>query len=207
MRVLVACESSGTVREAFRKRGHDAYSADILPADDGSPFHIQGDVLDHLDEDWDLMIGHPPCTYLCNSGVRWQYEGGKANAERNNFDAARVSATSAAADFFLMLRNAPIPGIALENPIMHRYARSSVGEPSQYIQPWHHGDPAFKGTGLWLKNLPLLVDTNRLTPPKPGTPEHKAWSAIHMAPPGPDRWKIRSKTFQGIANAMAEQWG
>lgn len=207
MKVLIACESSGRVREAFRKRGHDAWSCDLLPADDGSPFHYTRNALEIIHrEQWDLMVGHPPCTFLCNSGVRWLYEGGK-KSDPPKFDPDRVDALNDGLDFFKELKNAPIDKIALENPVMHGHAQGVVGKPTQCIQPWWFGDEAFKGTCLWLKNLPPLVATNKLVPPKPGTDEHKRWSAIHRAPPGPDRWKVRSQTFQGIADAMAEQWG
>ncbi|MET0375922.1 MAG: hypothetical protein ABW128_16910 [Rhizorhabdus sp.] len=209
MRVLVACESSGVVREAFRARGHDAWSCDLLPADDGSFFHIQDDALkvaNDPDCHWDLMIAHPPCTYLCNSGVRWLYT-----------QAGRRKAMNDAAKFFAGLLQAPIPKIAVENPVMHGYGQSAIlnflGTPmarmnTHFVHPWWFGDKAFKATGLTLKGLPPLVrPADALTPPKPGTPEHKAWSVIHNQPPGPERWKVRSKTFPGIAQAMAETWG
>lgn len=204
MKIIVGCESSGTIREALRAKGHDAWSCDLLDADDNSPFHIQDDLLKHLDDGWDMLIGHPPCTFLCNSGVRWLYQDGR---KINGLDQQRVDDLNTSLDFFKTLKNAPIEKIALENPIMHGHAQGVTGKPNQCVQPWWFGEEAFKGTCFWLKNLKPLVATNKLVPPKRGTPEHKKWSAIHRASPGPDRWKIRSKTFQGIANAIAEQWG
>lgn len=197
MRVLVACEFSGVVRSAFRARGHDAWSVDLLPAEDGSKYHYQRDALEVAgDWFWDLMIAHPPCTRLANSGVRWLHE-------RHLW-----ADLGAAVAFYSGLSQAPIARIAIENPIMHRYAREALGNPARHVvQPWWFGDPAFKATGFELRNLPPLRPTNRLTPPKPGTSEHKAWSAVHREPPGPDRWKNRSRTFPGLAAAMAEQWG
>jgi hypothetical protein len=188
MRVLVACEFSGTVRRAFRERGHDAWSCDLLPAEDGSEFHIQNDALHVLyARQWDLLIFHAPCTRLSNSGVRWL-------AERNLWEEMH-----AAANFFRTLLNAPVPKIAGENPIMHRHARAIVGEPyAQIIQPWQFGHGETKATCLWLKGLPKLVPTNIVEGRE---------ARIHRMPPGPDRWKERSRTFPGIAKAMAEQWG
>lgn len=187
MKVLIACESSGTVREAFRKLGHDAWSADLLPADDSSPFHVQGDVMNILGEGWDMMIGHPPCTRLCNSGVCW--------LEKRNL----WGDMEKGADFFKALWEAPIELIALENPIPHKYALARIGRRyDQIIQPWMFGHGETKATCLWLKNLPPLLPTLFATERK---------DRLHRLPPGPDRWKERSKTFQGIADAMAQQWG
>lgn len=145
---------------------------------------------------WDLMIAHPPCTRLTNSGVRWLHE-------RNLWKELEE-----AAEFYKALRNLPIPKKAIENPIMHHYAKDllQIGK-RQIVQPWWFGEEAFKATGLELIGLPELKPTNKLTPPKPGTAEHKKWSSVHRASPGPDRWKERSRTFAGIAKAMAEQWG
>lgn len=224
MRVLIACEYSGRTREAFRARGHDAISCDLLPAEDGSRYHEVGDVFDIIKRaDWDLMIAHPPCTYLANSGVRWLYttetvRNGPDEVEVSVRDEARWRDMRAAARFFGRLLAAPIPKIACENPVMHRHGRDAIaaylraqniGElPTHFVQPWWFGDEAFKATGFTLKGLPPLVKpATALVPPKPGTPEHKAWSVIHMASPGPDRWKDRSRTFPGIAKAMAEAWG
>lgn len=205
-RILIACEKSGRVRNAFREIGWDAWSCDIKPDETGSQYHIEGDVLPLLDDGWDMLIGHPPCTFLCNSGVRWLYEGGK-KSNPVVWDENRVSDLHDGLDFFTKLQRAPIEKIALENPVMHGAASGVVGKPTQCVQPWWFGEEAFKGTCLWLKNLPPLVATNKLVPPKPGTDEHKKWSAIHRAKPGPDRAELRSRTFFGIANAMANQWG
>ncbi len=206
-RVLVACERSGVVRRAFAARGHDAWSCDIEPADDGSNRHIRGDVLDHLDDGWDLLaVMHPPCTILCNSGARWLYRDGRST---NGPDPARWAELESAAAFYRALRDATqIPRRAVKNPVMHRHAMALTARgQTQFVQPWWFGDPFFKATGLELVNLPPLVATNRLSPPRPGTAEYKAWSAVHREPPGPDRARRRSQTFPGIAAAMADQWG
>lgn len=194
MKILVACEYSGTVRDAFRKRGHDAWSCDILPTDVEGP-HFQCDVTEILDQGWDLMIAHPPCTYLTNSGVCWLHK-----------DPSRWDKLKEGAEFFKALLQAPIPRIAVENPIMHKYARELIGQDkTQVIQPWMFGHKEQKATCLWLKGLPPLQPTNNVK-----AEMMKLTSAerqrIHYLPPSPDRWKIRSTTFQGIADAMAEQW-
>jgi hypothetical protein len=197
MKVLVACEYSGRVRDAFRKLGHDAMSCDLLPSD--NPIlgcHYQGDVFDIINDDWDLMIAHPPCTRLANSGVRWL-------RERDLWDDLVE-----AAKFYNKFQQCTIKMKCIENPVMHKYAKAMVGDiKRQVVQPWWFGEKTFKATGYELTGLPDLVATNKLTPPKAGTDEHKKWSWIHRASPGPDRWKIRSTTPQGIADAMAEQWG
>jgi hypothetical protein len=193
MRVLVACEFSGIVRDAFIERGHDAISCDLLPTERPGP-HYQGDIWDLLGSPgWDLMIAHPPCTYLANSGVRWLYKDGED-------DEGRWMRMADGAEFFRDLLTMPtIPRIAVENPIMHKYGRQIVGRgPDQYVQPWMFGHPETKATGLWLKNLPLLIPTNIVDGREP---------RVHHASPGPDRWKERSRTLQGIADAMADQWG
>lgn len=222
MRVLVACEYSGRVREAFRARGHTAISCDFEPAEDNSPHHYQGDVFDLLEnphQHFDLMIAHPPCTYLCNSGVRWLYKDGKQQRGPNGgilYDVQRIREANAAIDFFKKLESAalaanPAMKIARENPIMHGMARGAIGPATQFIQPWWFGDPAFKATGLWLTNLPPLVEDPELTlraiVPASGTPLHRKWSQVHQASPSPTRWKERSRTYPGFANAMAKQWG
>jgi hypothetical protein len=207
VRVLVACERSGVVRRAFEARGHDAWSCDTEPADDGSNRHIRDDVLNHLDGGWDLLaVMHPPCTILCNSGVRWLYRGGR---KANGKDPERWAKLENAAAFYRALRDADqIPRRAVENPVMHEYAIALTGRrDAQFVQPWWFGDPFFKATGLELIGLPPLEPTNKLTPPKAGTPEHKAWSRVHREPPGPDRARKRSETFPGLADAMADQWG
>ncbi len=192
LRVLVACEFSGIVRDAFIARGHDAVSCDLLPSERGRP-HYQGPVQSLLREgwEWDLMIAHPPCTYLANSGVRWLY-GGKGTVR----DLDRWQAMEDAAAFFRMLLDAPIPRIAVENPIQHSHA--GLPKATQRIQPWQFGTPETKATQLWLKNLPPLVPTNVVDGRTP---------RVHHASPGPDRWKERSRTDPNIAAAMADQWG
>lgn len=195
LKVLVACEYSGRVRDAFIRKGHDAISCDLLPSDSNFGPHYQGDVFDIINDGFHLLIAHPPCTRLANSGVRWL-------AERNLWDEMRQ-----AADFYLSLRNAPIKMKCIENPIMHKYARELLGNvPRQVVQPWWFGEKTLKATGYELHNLPELKPSNKLTPPKSGTEEHKEWSWVHRCPPGPLRWKIRSTTPAGIAEAMAEQW-
>ncbi len=185
MKVLIACEFSGIVRDAFSARGHDAWSCDLLPTERPGN-HIQGDVLEILGDGWDLMIAHPPCTRLCNSGVRWL-------AERNLWLDLQKSCV-----FFLRLLNAPIPKRAIENPIPHKYARAYIGEYQQSIQPWLFDVPETKRTCLWLKNLPPLMAT---------IIETTRQAKVHKMSPGKNRGKERSRTPQGIANAMAAQWG
>jgi hypothetical protein len=217
MNVLIACESSGEVRRQFRALGHNAWSCDLLPADDGSPHHIQGDVLEalgrltkygflrghpKLPNKWDLLIAHPPCTYLCNSGVRWLW--GHATKNILVRDEARFEKVRAASLFFCALLNSGIPKIAIENPIPHKHA--ALPPYSQIIQPWMFGHPETKATCLWLKGLPLLVPTRNVREVMLRRPTAKR-NRIHNLPPGPDRWKQRSKTFTGIARAMAQQWG
>jgi site-specific DNA-cytosine methylase len=194
MRILVACEYSGKVREAFRKLGHDAWSCDLLPADDDSEFHIQGDVLEVLDQGWDMMIGFPPCTHLASSGARW-------------FAAKRADGRQQQGiDFFMALANADIPMIALENPV--GIMSTQYRKPDQIIQPWQHGHEATKTTCLWLKGLPELQPTNIVGKgERHVTKGGKSLPKWYNLPPSKDRWKIRSETFQGIADAMAQQWG
>lgn len=185
MRVLVACEFSGTVRDAFLSRGHCAMSCDILPSETGaSDFHYQGDVRDVLAWDWDLMIAHPPCTHLSVSGAR-------------HFAAKQASGVQQEALAFVqMLLDAPIPMIALENPIS--IISSRIRKPDQIIQPWQFGHGETKATCIWLKGLPKLTPTNIVEGRE---------ARVHRMPPGPNRWKERSRTFHGIADAMADQWG
>lgn len=202
MKVLIACEYSGRVRDAFLRRGHDAMSCDLLETEVPGP-HYRGDVRDVLYEGWDLLIAHPPCTRLTNSGVRWL----KVPPPGKTLEQMWAELEEGAA-FYKLLRDAPIPSKGIENPIMHRYARERINIGfRQVVQPWWFGEPAFKATGLELIGLDPLVPTNKLTPPKKGTPEHRAWSKVHFASPGPDRWKERSRTYAGIAEAMADQWG
>lgn len=190
MKVLVACEFSGTVREAFRKRGHDVWSCDLLPAEDGSEYHWTGDVVEFLGtgEHWDLIIAHPPCTYLCNNGVRWLHT-----------QEGRMEKMREAAKFFRYFLDLGIPKVAVENPIMHKYAVEIVGRrQDQVIQPWQFGHGETKATCLWLKGLPPLTPTDVVEGRE---------ARIHKMSPGPDRWKQRSITYQGFAVAMAAQWG
>lgn len=206
-RVLIGCERSGVLRRAFLALNFDAWSCDLEPADDGSNRHIRGNLLDHLNDGWDMLaVMHPPCTILCNSGARWLYLGGK---RVNGPDPARWAELDAAAAFYRALRDArQIPARAIENPVMHEHAIRLTGRGrTQFVQPWWFGDPFFKATGFELIGLPDLVPTKRLTPPRPGTDEHKAWSRIHRMPPGPDRARLRSETFPGLAAAAAQQWG
>ncbi len=196
MRVLVACEFSGIVRDAFRERGHDAWSCDLLPTERPGN-HYQSDALVVASLGWDLMIAHPPCTYLCNSGVRWLY--GKGKKADGGMDLKRWEAMGKASKFFLDLLNAPIPRIAVENPRMHSHALLIIKRPpTQTIQPYLFGHGETKETGLWLKNLPPLAPTDAVEGRKART---------HFESPGPNRWKNRSRTLAGIAKAMAEQWG
>lgn len=198
MKVLIACEFSGIVRDAFRRRGHDAWSCDVLPCEGDPAYHLQGDVLRWLQgqQDWDLMIAHPPCTYLSNSGVRWLYWRGSGVVR----DSGRWKEMKKAAGFFKTLLNVPIiPRIAVENPIQHKFAKDIIGQNwNQKIQPWQFGHGETKATCLWLKNLPMLRPTRIVDGRNP---------RVHHASPGPDRWKERSRTLPGIAEAMAEQWG
>ena len=180
MKVLVACEFSGIVRDAFARRGHDAVSCDLLESE-ASGRHYQGDVLDVLDDGWDLMIAHPPCTHLAVSGAKWFKYKRKEQAE--------------ALDFVRELMDCDIPRIALENPVS--VISSHIRKPDQIIQPWMFGHGETKATCLWLKNLPKLVPTNVV---------EGRTQRVFRTPPSPDRWKIRSRTLAGIAQAMAEQW-
>ncbi|SER50344.1 hypothetical protein SAMN04490244_101285 [Tranquillimonas rosea] len=205
MRVLVGCATSCVALRAFLDRGHDAWQCDILPADEPTNRHIQDDIRNVLDWGWDLLIvSNPPCTRLCNSGVRWL----KTPPPGRTHDEMWAELDAGAALFSDCL-NAPIPRVAVENPVMHGHARERVRNwiKPQIVQPWWFGDPFFKATGLYRRGLPPLHPTDRLTPPEPGTSEHKSWSMVHRAPPGADRWKIRSKTFPGMAAAWADQWG
>lgn len=219
MKVLVACEFSGTVRDAFIRRGHDAWSCDLLPSEKPGP-HIQGDVRDVPISEFDVMIAHPPCTHLAVSGARWFKEKQTEQVE--------------ALEFVRWLMAAPIPW-AIENPVS--IISSRIRKPDQIIQPWMFGHGETKATCLWLNRLPKLAPTDIVVPEwairadgsihlsakgKRDSPTHfltgrttrvlkgaqlAQWERIHRAPPGPDRWKIRSATYQGIADAMAEQWG
>ena len=205
-RVLIGCETSGVMRRAFAARGFDVWSCDLLPAEDGSNRHITGDVRDVLGEGWDLLVvAHPPCFRLCNSGVRWLHTPPPGRTR----DEMWAELEEGVALFSACWR-APVERVAVENPIMPRHARermpADLPKP-QIVQPWWFGEPFFKATGFYTRGLPALTPTDKLTPPAPGTEEHKAWSAVHRAPPGPDRWRFRSRTFEGVAAACADQWG
>ena len=203
MNILVACEFTGTVRDAFARQGHFAVSCDILPSEKPG-LHWQGDVSELLNTGfWDLLIAHPPCTRLANSGVRWLSVPPDGKTIEQMWDELKNAAM-----FYKKIRNAPIPKKAIENPIMHCHARKLLGDIKRHVvQPWWFGDPAFKATGFELHGLSPLIATNRLIPPMKGTKEHKKWSAIHRMSPGPNRGLERSRTYQGIADAMAAQWG
>lgn len=181
MRVLVACEFSGIVRDAFALRGHDALSCDLLATESPGPHH-KGYVQDLFHEGWDLMIAHPPCTHLAVSGARWFKDKQREQAD--------------ALDFVRLLLDAPVPRIALENPV--GVISTRIRKPDQIIQPWQFGHGETKATCLWLKGLPALESTDIVEGRE---------ARVHREPPGPDRWKKRSRTYQGIADAMADQWG
>lgn len=204
-RVLIACEFSGRVRQAFRALGHNAWSCDLLPAEDGSKYHLTGDALEWAElgcppdthkayeywiKPWDLLIAHPPCTYLTNAGARWW-----PNRRQEQADALA---------FVRALMDAPIERIAIENPPGR--IGSQIRKADQYIHPWQFGHMETKTTGLWLKNLPLLQPTAIVREEMDKLPAHQK-HRVHWAKPGPDRWKERSRTLPGIANAMAQQWG
>lgn len=183
----MACEYSGTVRDAFIAKGHDAMSCDLLPTDVPGP-HYQGDIFDIINWGWDLLIAHPPCTYLCNSGVCHLHT-----------DITRWPHLIEGAVFFKEMLSANIPKICIENPIQHKYAKQIIAQShTQIIQPWMFGHGETKATCLWLKNLPMLKYSKGVE----GREQR-----LHKLPPSADRWKLRSKTYQGIADAMAAQWG
>lgn len=204
IRALVACHCSMRVVNELRALGVDAWSCDLKPAEQPSPWHLQCDVREVLPEQWDLLIASPVCTRMANSGSKHLYIGMK---KENGPDLPRWEKMRQDAAFFRLFSTADhIPHRAVENSIMHEHARALVGRQTQVVQPWYYGDPFFKGTALWLFGLPKLIDTCRLVPPKPGTCEHKAWSAVFRAPPGPERATDRARTFPGMAKAWAEQW-
>jgi len=207
MRVLVACERSGVVRRAFRAKGHEAWSCDIEPADDGSPHHIQGDVLNVLDGvpwpyyrdsfwpsmPWELMIAFPPCTDLAVSGARW-FKDKRADGRQQQ-----------SIEFAKKLWSAPIEKKALENPV--GILSTEIRKPDQIIQPHQFGHPEFKATFLWLDGLPKLKPTNQLEIPSPLSRERETWEVCWRMAPGPERARLRSQTYEGIGQAMADQWG
>jgi len=198
MRVLVACEFSGTVRDEFIRAGHEAMSCDLLPTDIPGP-HIMGDVIGVLGKGWDLMIAHPPCTYLTVSGNKWM------KPEFAFRFPTRAQDRKDAIEFFMALWNSDIPRVCIENPI--GIMSTEFRKPDQVVQPWMFGHGETKATCLWLRGLPKLIPTHRkndlFAPEEPKEREQR----LHYLPPSPDRWKERSKTFKGIAKAMADQWG
>ena len=196
VKILIACEYSGIVRDAFKAKGHDVTSCDLLPTDKPGK-HYQGDVFDIINNGWDLMIAHPPCTFMTNAGVCHLHK-----------DAKRWIELFAAANFFNKLLDADIPLIAVENPIMHKYAKILIKnrKQNQTIQPWMFGHTEQKATCLWLKGLPLLKPTNDVKKEMMLLSD-KERQRLHYLSPSSERWKLRSVTYQGIANAMAEQWG
>jgi hypothetical protein len=195
MNVLVGCEYSGRVRQAFRALGHDAWSCDLLESEDNSEYHIVGDVFDVIaSRQWDLMIAHPPCTYLSVSGMHWTARGLRDPQLTEN-----------ALVFVQRLMDADIPKICIENPVS--VISSRIRKPDQIIQPWWFGDDASKKTCLWLKNLPLLAPTNKLPGDEKTRRGNQLESGQNKLPPSKNRWKDRSRTYQGIADAMAAQWG
>ena len=192
MRVLIACEYSGTVRDAFLALGHDAMSCDLLPTESPGP-HYVGDVRAVLGDGWDLMVAHPPCTYLARSGMRWLKDQPPLKSGKP-VGAERRALLAEALEFFNLLLNAPVPRVCIENPRSFLIPTPA----SQYVQPWQFGHGEVKETGLWLRGLPLLTPTNIVEGRE---------SRVHRMAPGPDRWKERSRFFPGIAEAMARQWG
>ena len=195
MKILIACEFSGVVRNAFNERGHEAVSCDFLPSETPGPHH-QGDVREIMNQPWDMMIAHPPCTYMANSGAKHLYIGMK---RENGINPERWANMVESAEFFRMLWDLPISRIIIENPIMLGCAKNIVGsKQSQTIQPWQHGHGETKATCLWLRGLPLLMPTHIV----PGRIPR-----VHFMPPSTERWKMRSTTLPGIARAFAEQWG
>ena len=198
LKVLVACEYSGRVRRAFSEMGHDAWSCDLLESDDGSENHIVGDAIDVAGSAaWDLLIGHPPCTYMANSGVCHLHK-----------DAERWDRLDDAARFFRALWDLPIGRMCLENPVMHKYAKERIGglKQAQTVQPWMFGHKEQKATCLWLRGLMPLRPTDDVGAETKLLPARER-QRLHYLPPSPTRWKERSTTYQGIADAMAMQWG
>lgn len=196
MRVLVACERSQAVTAAFRARGHTAFSCDLAPAALYPEWHIQGDARGELHKGWDLLIAHPPCTKLANSGVQWI-------KKRREWEAVK-----AGADFFLAMWNAPIERVVVENPVPHSYALEELGRKyNQIIHPHFFGEKQFKATCLWIRGVRELRRTHHMELPKPGTPEFVEWNACHHAGDSPGRAARRATTLPGVAAAFAEQWG
>lgn len=204
MRVLIGCEYSGVVRDAFLARGHDAMSCDLLPTDAPGP-HYEGDVRDVLDAGWDLAIFHPACTYLTRTGQQWLHRPDDHNPKALK-GAPRWEAVREAVEFFQLLLEVPIPRVAIENPRPGSHVVDDIGRPSQIIHPWEFGHPETKATGLWLRGLPPLMATDDVGIPTAALPKSVRQRTQHLPPSG-DRWKLRSTTLTGIAAAMADQWG
>lgn len=197
MKVLIAGEESQIICKAFRAFEHEAYSCDLLPCSGGHPeWHLQCDLRELLDVYYDLVIFHPVCRYMANSGSRWLHE-----------KPGRWELLTKGIEFFQLRHKFNAPRVCTENPIPHKHARQYIGYPTQYIQPWQFGHKQMKCTGLWLKNLPPLTATDIVGPPPKDKEERKKWQDCWQASPGPEREKNRSKTFPGIAKAMAMQWG
>ncbi|MDZ4382828.1 MAG: hypothetical protein U0942_15965 [Parvibaculum sp.] len=215
MRVLIGCEFSGTMRRAFERHGHEAWSCDLLPAEDRSNRHIVGDVRAHLDEGWDLLVVvHPPCTRLCRSGRRWLSGAGDMTPPKKlpagrTWESMKAEFAGGLALFTDCWR-APVPRVAIENPEMHDIARrrlpADVPRP-QIVQPFWFGEPQYKATGWYLRGLPPLTPTQRLAEPERGSPEWKAWNRVWRMPPGAARGHERSRFFPAMADACAGQWG
>jgi len=224
-RVLIGCERSRVFASAFEARGWEAWSCDLEPSEVPNIRHIVGDVRDHLDDGWDMLICHPPCTRLCNSGVRWLDSPTQRNppddatpAERAAWPTLDMPSRRAimrrllaeGAALFAACWNAPVPRVAVENPVMHRQGRALLPADlpaPQTVQPWWFGDAAKKATGWYLRGLPGLKATDKLALPVAGSPEAKRWESVHRASPGPDRARLRSRSFPGMAAAAADQWG
>lgn len=211
MKVLIVGECSGRMRQAFRRRGYDARSCDKKPAEDGEQvYHYEGDIFhEHPKTPWmwdaDLLIAHPVCKRLANSGAKHLYIGMR---KENGINPVKWQDMVSGAETYLAMKALPARFKAIENPIMHEHAAEIIGKRAdQFVQPWWFGSPFFKATGWDLTGLPKLKPTNKLTPPKLGTAEHKAWSAVHREPPGPEREANRSRTDPNLAEACAEQWG
>jgi len=214
MRILIGCETSGIARRAFAALGHDVWSCDIEPAEDSSVRHRICDIRNGiLDEGWDLAVLHPPCTRLCRSGRRWMSGPGKWTPPTKlpagrNWDDMKAE-FELGVDIFSACWNAPVRHVAVENPVMNDLARDRMPEglpAPQLVQPFWFGEPAYKATGWYLRGLPELKETNRLQEPDRNTDEWKAWNAIHRHPPGPERARIRSRSFPGMMAAAASQW-
>lgn len=214
MKVFIACESSGVGRRAFLAAGHDVISSDLLSADDGETVrHIQGDCFETLDalerSGWhpDLIIAHPTCTYLTNAGVRHMHSVPSRNGVLTKIHGEERWARMRESAAFFNRFKGRAKYVCIENPVPHGYAREIIGHYTQLIQPWHFGHEETKATCLWLEGLPKLQHTNVVGPPPKDKELRKKWAKCHMTSPGPDRWKTRSKSYSGILEAMAEQWG